>query len=334
MPALVGLTLPDLITAITPARRQDAREAFAALYKHRAAVGAVGESMLGELPRVAQRFDSPDGTRRYLLTLADGRTVESVWMPDAARDTICVSSQVGCAVDCRFCLTAQMGFERNLTAGEIVGQVLTVLRGQDAQIEYRRLNLVLMGMGEPLLNLPNVLAALRLMADSRGMNLSPRRVTVSTAGITPRLWELAESGVRPRLAVSLNASSEEQRRELMPVTRKYPLAELLAACGEYTARTGDAVFFEYVLLGGVNDTDEDARRVVELLRPLAGAKVNLLAWNAGPGMGFAAPGEERVRRFHAIVKAAMPCFVRRPRGRDVYAACGQLARMAGGSLGD
>jgi 23S rRNA (adenine2503-C2)-methyltransferase len=222
------------------------------------------------LPGVARRFDSVDGTMRYLLSLADGRTVESVLMPDAKRDTICISSQIGCAVECRFCLTAQMGLERNLTAGEIAGQVLAVLRDQAIDFQFRRLNLVLMGMGEPLLNLAAVLEAIRLMADPRGLNLSPRRITLSTAGITPKLAELAASGLRPKLAVSLNASCEEQRRELMPITRKYPLGGLLEACRSYSEATGDPVFFEYVLLGGVNDTDEDAHRAVALLRDSPG----------------------------------------------------------------
>ena len=275
---------------------------------------------------IIQRFQSSDGTRRYLIGLDDGRTVEAVLIPDERRDAICISSQVGCAVECRFCLTAQMGLERNLTAGEIAGQVLAIANDVGLETNKRRLNIVMMGMGEPLLNLPNVLEATRILCEPRGMNLAPRRITVSTSGITPKLAELAQARLRPRLAVSLNASSEEQRRELMPITRKYGLAGLLAACKEYSQATGDEIFFEYVLLAGVNDSDDDARRVVELLKPLP-AKLNLIPLNPAPGIPFQAPEPERVLAFHAIVEASLPCYTRKARGRDVYAACGQLKRM-------
>jgi 23S rRNA (adenine2503-C2)-methyltransferase len=288
-----------------------------------------GELPLG-LPRISERFLSTDGTRRYLLALADGRTIEAVFMPEARRDTICISSQVGCAVECRFCLTAQMGLERNLTAGEIVGQVLAVLIDLQLETKARRLNLVMMGMGEPLLNLPNVQKAIRLLSDSRGMNISPRRITLSTSGITPKLDELAAWAQRPRLAISLNASSEEQRGELMPITRKYHLAGLLDACVRYAQTTGDPIFFEYVLLAGVNDSDDDAHRVAALLAPLAAvaqSKLNVIAVNPAPGIPYQPPAYERVIAFQNIVRQSMPCFLRKPRGRDVYAACGQLKRM-------
>ena len=280
------------------------------------------------LPRLAAEYRSQDGTRRYLLELADGRTVETVLMPEEGRDTICISSQVGCPVNCRFCLTALMGLERNLTAGEIVGQVLFVLGTHQLSAGSDRLNIVMMGMGEPLLNLPNVVKATRLLTDPGGVGLSPRRITLSTAGIVPKMEELGREPVRPKLAISLNASTEEQRRELMPITRKYSLKDLLAACKAYPLRPWEKLTFEYVLLKGVNDTDADARRVVKLLANL-NAKVNLIALNPGPGIAFETPDPKRVHAFQAIVRRAMPCFVRKPRGRDIFAACGQLKRHEG-----
>jgi len=248
-------------------------------------------------------------------------------MPEPGRDTICISSQVGCPVNCQFCLTALMGLERNLTAGEIVGQVLFVTQAHQLSTGSDRLNIVMMGMGEPLLNLPNVIKATRLLTE--GVGLSPRRITLSTAGIVPKIEELGREPVRPKLAISLNASTEEQRRELMPITRKYSLKDLLAACKAYPLRTWEKLTFEYVLLRSVNDTDADARRVVKLLAHL-NAKVNLIALNPGPGIEFETPDPDRVHAFQAIVRRSMPCFVRKPRGRDIFAACGQLKRQGSG----
>ena len=235
------------------------------------------------LPAQVSRYESVDGTRRYLLGLDDGRSVETVLMPEESRDTICISSQVGCPVNCKFCLTALMGLERNLTAGEIVGQVLFVMSAHKLSAESGRLNIVMMGMGEPLLNLPQVLKATRLLTDKSGMAISPRRITLSTSGIIPKIVELGLEAVRPKLAISLNASTEEQRRELMPITRKYHLKDLIEACRNYPLRPWEKLTFEYVLLKGVNDTDADARRVVKLLARL-NAKVNLIALNPGPGI--------------------------------------------------
>jgi 23S rRNA (adenine2503-C2)-methyltransferase len=277
------------------------------------------------LPELVAEFHSSDGTRRYLLGLEDRRTVETVQMPEEGRDTICISSQVGCPVNCQFCLTAQMGLERNLTAGEIVGQVLFVMQTHKLSTETGRINIVMMGMGEPLLNLANVIKATRLLTDPKGIGLSPRRITLSTAGIIPKIIELGREPIRPKLAISLNASTEEQRRELMPITRKYSLKDLLAACKAYPLRTWEKLTFEYVLLKGVNDTDADARRVVKLLAHLD-AKVNLIALNPGPGIQFETPDVEQVLSFQTIVRRSMPCFVRKPRGRDIFAACGQLKR--------
>jgi 23S rRNA (adenine2503-C2)-methyltransferase len=219
-----------------------------------------------------------------------------------------------------------MGLERNLTAGEIVGQVLFVMQTHQLSTGSDRLNIVMMGMGEPLLNLPNVIKATRLLTDPKGIGLSPRRITLSTAGIVPKIEELGREPIRPKLAISLNASTEEQRRELMPITRKYSLKDLLGACKAYPLRKWEKLTFEYVLLKGVNDTDADARRVVKLLAHL-NAKVNLIALNPGPGIRFETPDASRVDAFQGIVRRAMPCFVRKPRGRDIFAACGQLKRV-------
>ncbi len=278
------------------------------------------------LPESKTVYDSVDGTRRYLLTLGDGKTVETVLMPEDKRNTFCISSQVGCPVDCQFCLTAKMGLERNLTAGEIVGQILYVGRVNGLLHELDRINVVMMGQGEPLLNLPQVLKATRILLDKNGVGLSPRRVTLSTSGIIPKIYELAQAEIRPKLAISLNASTEEQRQQLMPITRKYHLKDLIEACRVYPLRSWERLTFEYVLLGGVNDSDADAKRVVRLLAPI-NCKVNLIALNPGPGIPYETPSPERVASFQEIVRHSMPCFLRKPRGLDIYAACGQLQRM-------
>jgi 23S rRNA (adenine2503-C2)-methyltransferase len=293
----------------------------AALRDQLAAGHAVG------LPSVDRQYLSSDGTRRYLLRLDDGRTVETVLMPEGDRDTICISSQIGCPVDCKFCMTALIGLERSLTAGEIVGQVLLVARENALRQDGGRLNIVMMGQGEPLLNLDNVVKATRILTDPAGFGLSPRRITVSTAGIVPKIEELGRQPVRPKLAVSLNASTEESRQQIMPLTRKYHLKDLLEVCRAYPLRPWEKLTFEYVLLKDVNDSDADARRVVKLLANL-NAKVNLIALNPGPGIPFETPAPERVAAFQEIVRRSLPCFVRKPRGLDIYAACGQLKRSS------
>jgi 23S rRNA (adenine2503-C2)-methyltransferase len=278
------------------------------------------------------RFESVDGTVRYLLGMSDGKSVETVFMPEEGRDTICISSQVGCPVDCKFCLTALMGLERNLTAGEIVGQVLHVAAAHGLEPRDRQMNIVMMGQGEPLMNLENVLKAMRILVDEKGVGMSERRITVSTSGLIPRIEELGREKVRPKLAISLNASSEEQRVELMPITKKWHLKDLLEVCRSYPLRAWESLTFEYVLLGGVNDSEADARRVRRLLANLR-CKVNLIALNPGPGIPYEMPTEERVRAFQGILREGFPTFVRKPRGRDIYAACGQLKRMqTGGEL--
>src|SRR3954467_6272024 len=335
---LVGMELAELEKLLGP--RQPAfraRQLYDALYRQQVAnlsecsnlpqtlrTELFATSFLG-LPALEQRFDSNDGTRRYLLRLNDNRTVETVLMPEPGRNTVCISSQVGCPVDCKFCLTALMGLERNLSAGEIVGQVLYVARENGLAPDDSRLNIVMMGMGEPLLNLNNVLKATRLLTDEQGTGMSPKRITVSTSGIVPKIYELGKAEVRPKLAISLNASTEEQRQALMPITRKYHLRDLMEACREYPLRPWEKLTFEYVLLRGVNDSDADAKRVVRLLANL-NCKVNLIALNPGPGIRFETPLPEQVESFQNIIKRSIPCFVRKPRGRDIYAACGQLKR--------
>jgi 23S rRNA (adenine2503-C2)-methyltransferase len=338
---LVGMELSDLREALGPERpAYRAKQIYQALYRGQAAglveISTLPAAMRADLaarhnvglPQIARVYQSTDGTRRYLLRLDDGKTVETVLMPEGERDTICISSQVGCPVDCKFCMTALLGLERNLTAGEIVGQVLLVARENRLRQDGGRLNVVMMGQGEPLLNLENVTKATRILLDPEGFGLSPRRITVSTAGIVPKIAELGRQPVRPKLAISLNASTEESRRQLMPITSKYHLKDLMEACRRYPLRPWEKLTFEYVLLKGVNDTDADARRVVKLLAHL-NCKVNLIALNPGPEIPYETPEAERVAAFQQIVRRAMPCFVRKPRGLDIYAACGQLKRASG-----
>ena len=241
-----------------------------------------------------------------------------------SRSTICISSQVGCAVDCQFCLTALLGVKRNLTAGEIVGQVCAVLKDQQVSPPNDRINLVFMGMGEPFLNYDNFMKTSRLLVEAVG--IAERRMTVSTAGIVPRIHDFGGEKIRPKLAISLNASNDAMRTRLMPLNRKWNLELLMSAAREFPLRTREWITFEYVLLGGVNDHPENALETAELLRGLR-CKVNLIALNPGPGIDFTTPSAERVAAFQEILRAAaIPAFVRRPRGRDIYAACGQLKR--------
>ena len=338
---LVGQDLDELaeLARSLGAAPYRARQIYQGLYRDRAGTASAISTLplpLREvlerdhgsgLPEFHSRFISADGTVRYLLRLADERTVEAVFIPEPDRDTLCISSQVGCAVDCKFCLTALLGLERNLTAGEIVGQVLALSREHGLDARRRPLNVVMMGMGEPLLNLGSVMKATRLLADPGGIGIPQRRITVSTAGIAPKIAEFGSHPVRAKLAISLNASSQEQRSEIMPVTAKYSLAELLQACREYPLRPWEKLTFEYVLLRGVNDSDSDARRLLGLVARLK-CSVNLIALNPGEGISYETPEDSRVQAFRAILHPRVPCFVRRPRGRDIFAACGQLRRNA------
>ena len=283
------------------------------------------------LPEVKQRFVSADGSVRYLFGLPPGEekgtakpaSVEAVFMPSEGRQTICISTQAGCAVDCHFCLTAELGLIRNLTAGEILAQVLPPLEEHKTELAPQT-NVVLMGQGEPLLNFEGVMAAVRILLDPDGMGISPKHVTLSTSGIVPGIEQLAEEKVRPKLAISLNASNDEQRDALMPINKKYPLSALLEACKNYALRSWEHLTFEYVMLGGMNDSAEDARRVVRLLAPLKSVKVNLIPWNPG-ALPYKESSEERIEEFRRIlVDRGVAAFVRYSRGRDLMAACGQL----------
>lgn len=285
------------------------------------------------LPEIKQKFVSADGSVRYLFALPSegdlttkSAAVEAVFMPSEGRQTICISTQAGCAVNCQFCLTAQLGLIRNLTPGEILTQVLLPLEEHKADLAPQT-NIVLMGQGEPLLNFDSVMAALRILLDPEGVGISPKHVTLSTSGIVPGIERLAQEVVRPKLAISLNASSDQQRNVLMPVNKKYPLSVLLEACKKYPLRNWEHLTFEYVMLGGVNDTQEDAKRVVRLLAPLKSAKVNLIPWNPGE-LPYREPSENSIEEFRRILTDKnIPAFVRYSRGRDVMAACGQLALL-------
>jgi 23S rRNA (adenine2503-C2)-methyltransferase len=321
------------------------------------------------LPQIAQTTRSVDGTERYLMRMADGETVETVWMPDGdggergdgsqaaaeeeaseqgignreqqvpfgddkpdgyKRATICISSQVGCAVNCRFCLTARLGMRRNLTAGEIAGQVAAVLNrhrvriGSGRGVETpSRINLVFMGMGEPFLNYDAFMQSVHVL---RAMGIPESRMTVSTSGIEPAIRRFATEPIRPKLALSLNASNDAVRRQIMPVTRKWKIAALLDALRAIPLGKREYVTFEYVLLGGVNDQPRHAREVLALLKGMK-AKVNLIVWNPGPGIDFREPAPQDVAVFHRmLIDGGIPAFTRKPRGRDIYAACGQLKR--------
>ncbi len=379
--ALFGMSLPELMERVGALGQKPyrARQVWDALYKQR--VSSVEEmtvlpaelrGRLAEedvvvgLPEIVQAAVSVDGTERYLMRMADGETVETVWMPDGdggergdgteaaleeevldgregnvvsakvdkrnwgalaeagyRRATICISSQVGCAVNCQFCLTAKLGIKRNLTAGEIAGQVAAVLNRHGIKMGKDRINLVFMGMGEPFLNYDSFMASVRVLA---GMGIPESRMTVSTSGIEPAIRRFAQETVRPKLALSLNASNDVVREQIMPITRKWNIAQLLDAVRTIPMGKRDWVTFEYVLLGGVNDQPEHAREVLALLKGMH-AKVNLIVWNPGPGIAYTQPDPEAVAVFQKmLIEGGMPTYIRRPRGRDIYAACGQLKR--------
>jgi len=359
---LLGLDLHELTALVEEAHQPAyrARQIFYALYVERvlsldqaSSLSKEFRSMLANrgvsvgIPQIQKKFVSADGTVRYLIELSDTETVETVWMPEGdegesgdgseageevekrvrgwrRRATICVSSQVGCAVNCQFCLTALLGVKSNLSAGEIVGQVIAVLREQNVTPPNDRVNLVFMGMGEPFLNFENFIKAARLLVG--GVGIPESRMTVSTAGIVPRIYDLGAEPVRPKLAISLNAPNDKLRSRIMPLNKKWNLEKLLAAAREFPLRNRERLTFEYVLLRGINDSDTHARELAELVRGIK-AKVNLIALNPGPGIEFKAPEDLRVTEFQKILTTTgVPTYVRKPRGRDIYAACGQLKR--------
>jgi 23S rRNA (adenine2503-C2)-methyltransferase len=307
-------------------------------------------------PQIAESFKSVDGTERYLIQTGS-QTVETVWMPEGddgaeyssdsdeegpvegratlsptgwRRATICVSSQIGCAVNCQFCLTAKLGLQRNLTVGEIAGQVVAVLDRHRVELNKSRVNLVFMGMGEPFLNYDNFMAAVHLLIDEVG--IAAPRMTVSTSGIVPGILRFAEEKVRPKLALSLNAPNDEVREAIMPVNRKWNIAAVLDAVRMIPFRQRERVTFEYVMLGGVTDQPEHAEQVIQLVRRAnLPAMVNLIAWNPGPGIAYSSPSTESVAAFQQqLLAAGIQTYIRRPRGRDIYAACGQLKRTTEG----
>jgi 23S rRNA (adenine2503-C2)-methyltransferase len=267
---------------------------------------------------------SRDGTRKYAFRTAKGDIIESVFIPDASspgRNTLCISSQVGCAVDCKFCLTASLGLIRNLNAGEIAEQIARVK--EDLPEDQRIGNVVMMGMGEPLQNYSAVVESLRIMMSELGHGMSPRRITVSTAGLAPRIPRLGRD-VPVNLAVSLNATTDEVRDKIMPINKRWNIEALLSACKQFPLPKRRRITFEYVLLAGINDTDDDARRLVKLLRPMR-SKVNLIPFNEHPYSPFKRPSDERIARFQKIVAdGELTAMVRTPRGDDISAACGQL----------
>jgi len=273
-------------------------------------------------PALVQRERSTDGTEKFVLRLADGRTIESVFIPDTPAMTFCISTQVGCAMACSFCLTGKMGLVRNLTAGEIVGQVRLLV---DAlAMRDTAFNIVLMGMGEPLHNYDETMKALRILADEHGFNLPPRRVTLSTVGLLPALERLAQEEVMPNLAISLHAPTDAQRGALVPINRKYGVAEIIAACKRFPLKKRSRITFEYVLLAGVNDSTDDARRLAHLLAGMK-AKVNVIPLNAAAGIPYERPSDEAIDRFaRTLAEHGTTVSVRKSRGRDIRAACGQL----------
>src|SRR6266567_7892164 len=329
---LLGLGLHELTLLVEESGQPQyrAQQLFEAIYRQRVASAEQISTLSQEfraalvqkgfsvgLPTTDKKFVSVDGTVRYLVTFADGESVETVWMPEGDageagdgseagnelekqtsrtwdRATICVSSQVGCAVDCKFCLTGLLGVKRNLTAGEIVGQIAAVLNEQHVAPPRDRVNLVFMGMGEPFLNYDNFVKAVRLLVE--GVGIPESRMTVSTSGIVPRIYDLANETIRPKLAISLNGSNDEGRERVMPINRKWNIEALLTAVREFPLRSRERLTFEYVLLGGENDSLENAREVADLLRGLR-AKVNLIALNPGPGIPYATPSDETVRSF-------------------------------------
>jgi 23S rRNA (adenine2503-C2)-methyltransferase len=275
-----------------------------------------------QTPHVIRKERSTDGTTKLLLRLADGKQIESVFIPDTPSQTFCISTQVGCAMRCAFCLTGKMGIDRNLTTSEIVGQVRVLAR--ELEMLDVRFNIVLMGMGEPLHNYDATMKALRILVDEHGLAMSPRRITLSTVGVLPALERLATEPVMPNLAISLHATTEDQRDMLVPINRKYGLKELLDACRRFPVKRRERITFEYVMLKGINDSPDDARRLVRLLHGIRG-KVNLLPLNEAAGIPFERPSDEQVDRFAAVLAShGMTVSVRKSRGRDIRAACGQL----------
>jgi 23S rRNA (adenine2503-C2)-methyltransferase len=334
---LVGATLEDIRALISeleePAYR--AGQIYAGIYRRllrswdsftelgKTLREKLKEKFVIEYPPVRRVFVSGDGTRRYLFEPAPGQRIEAVFIPEEKRDTLCISTQVGCAVGCLFCATGRLPMQRNLTSGEIAGQVLAL--ESERETEAKRLNIVIMGMGEPLNNYDYVMRAIRLMTDDRGMSVSPRRITLSTAGVVPGILKLAGEKIVPNLAISLNATTDAVRDKLIPINRKWNIAALLGACRTFPLESRRRITFEYVLVGGVNDSVIDAHRLAKLLHGMK-KKVNLIPLNEAASISLKPPSPERVLEFQKIlVDHHITANIRRPRGSDIAAACGMLA---------
>ncbi len=333
---LAELDLADLEAALNARglERFRARQVFAWIYKR----GVTDVEAMTDLPRqlraalladftiatpqIASRERSTDGTEKFLIRLADGKHIESVFIPDTPAMTFCISTQVGCAMACAFCLTGKMGLVRNLTAGEIAGQVRVLAGALD--LRDKAFNIVLMGMGEPLHNYDAVMKAMSILCDEHGFHLPPRRVTLSTVGLLPALERLGREALMPNLAISLHAPTDAQRGELVPINRKYGVADIIAACKAFPVRKRSRITFEYVMLAGVNDSPDDARKLARLLSGVK-AKVNLIPLNAAAGIPFNRPADDVVDRFaRVLAERDVTVSVRKSRGRDIRAACGQL----------
>ena len=338
---LYGLDVPALAARLSPlgAKPYAARQLSAWMYRRRARTftemsdlsgalrAALAERFTIDRPRIASRFPSIDGTVRYLIALPDGGRVEAVAIPERGRMTFCISSQVGCALACTFCMTGTLGLTRHLASGEIAGQVDLLM--EDTGFAVNHFNIVLMGMGEPLHNYEGTVTALRVLSGSDGFAIGAKRITVSTAGMAPEIERLAGEGLRVRLALSLSATTDETRSALFPINRRYPIARLLEACRTWAERTGEKVFVEYVLLAGENDTAQDVARLALLARGVAD-RINLIPFNETPLLPHRATPWEGVIRFRdALVERGFRVSIRRSRGRDVAGACGMLAFGAG-----
>jgi 23S rRNA (adenine2503-C2)-methyltransferase len=302
-----GITDFDQMTDLSKQLREELREI----------------SFISSLP-ISVREVSEDGTLKYGLQLSDGMLIESVLIPEEERNTLCISSQVGCAMACAFCLTGTMGFKRNLTPAEIIGQICAVQADLAAADGGQITNIVFMGMGEPLANFDNLLVALEIIMDEKGLNFSNRRITVSTCGLAPKIVELGKR-ISVNLAISLHGADDEVRNSIMPVNATYPISEVLDACRDFPLPARKSIMFEYILLAGINDSDDDARKLAKLLRDLP-CKINLLPCNEAPEIPFSKPSRNRVYAFQEILrKAGYTVLIRTSRGDDISAACGQLA---------
>jgi 23S rRNA (adenine2503-C2)-methyltransferase len=335
-PDLANLDRPALQTALEERGHQRfrARQIFNWIYRHGVTDTAamtnlsrdLRESLAAEFsfttPELVTRERSVDGTEKFLLRLADGRRIESVFIPDTPAMTFCISTQVGCAMACAFCLTGKMGLVRNLTAGEITGQARVLVNA--LRMHHKPFNIVLMGMGEPLHNYDETMRALRILNDEHGLAVPPRRVTLSTVGLLPALERLAEEPLMPNLAISLHAPTDTIRGQLVPLNRKYGVKQIIEACERFPLARRRRITFEYVLLAGVNDSADAARRLAKLLTGVK-SKVNLIPLNAAPGIPFERPSDAVVDRFARILADHhLVVSVRKSRGRDIRAACGQL----------